>query len=250
MDIKRLIQFGAVWVIRGKKKKRLRRNDYDLKPDETAELQFEAKILEQIKNKKMTVEPIELFNFKTWGIWYKPAGFLSQGSLFGDLWSVHRFVEKKYKTAHLIHRLDLEVSGLIVLAYNPKSAAELSQLWNDRKLKKYYLAKVLGHTPEAVVSTITKKIEGKDSQTDYRTLRYENNCSLVEVDLLTGRKHQIRIHFESINHPIIGDPRYGEKNKNTDGLYLQSYKLILKGPGMSKEEEFVLPERYLLFPLR
>lgn len=251
MDIKRLIHFGAVWILSGNKKKRLRRNDYHLSSTENAILHFDAKILDQIKNRTNgRDEPVELFNFKTWGIWFKPAGYLSQGSPFGDLWSVQRFVEKKYKTAHLIHRLDLEVSGLLVLAYNSNSASSLSRIWNERQLEKYYLAKVLGITQEKGWHTISKKVEEKESETKFQTLRFENNISLIEINLLTGRKHQIRIHLESIGHPIIGDPRYGKKNKNSEGLCLQAYKLKLKGPGMTKMDEFVLPEKYLLFSLK
>lgn len=249
MDVKRLVQFGAVWIERGKKQKRLRRNDYVLNKDETAVLHFDEKILNEIKTKKDLLEPLELFNFCSWGVWYKPPGYLSQGSRYGDLWSVLRFVEKKYKAAYLIHRLDREVSGLIVFAYTPSAATELNKLWSNRQVKKYYVAEVLGLLEISGWNVINGIVDGKESETKYRVIKKLEKTSLVEVDLITGRKHQIRKHFEMIGYPIMGDPRYGEKNKNTEGLKLQSYKVVLKGPGMNIEQEFIVPKEYLLFPL-
>lgn len=249
MDIKRLVQFGAVWIERGKKQKRLRRNDYVLNEGETAVLHFDEKILNELKTKKDLQDPLELFNFRSWGVWYKPPGHLSQGSRYGDLWSVLRFVEKKYKTAYLIHRLDREVSGLIVFAYTPAAASELNKLWNDRQVKKYYIAEVLGLIENRGWNVINGVVDDKESETKYRVMKKLEKTSLVEVDLITGRKHQIRKHFEMLGHPLMGDPRYGEKNKNTEGLKLQSYKIVLKGPGMNKEQEFIIPKDYLLFPL-
>lgn len=146
----------------------------------------------------------------------------------------------------LVNRIDRNTAGIVLAAKNAETLRILNQKMKDRELHKYYLC-VLHGTPKPSSGTLTgylvkdeKKNQvfihkdpvpgGREIRTKYRTLRAERGLSLVEVDLLTGRTHQIRAHFASIGCPIVGDGKYGsrELDKKTGGYkkqFLASYRL-------------------------
>lgn len=148
----------------------------------------------------------------------------------------------------LAHRIDRNTSGLVVFGKNIKALQELENIFKDhQKIHKYYYALVKGivsssgvidkpllKDEEKAIVKVTPLIQGgKSAITKYELKEKYRYCSLVDVKLLTGRTHQIRVHFASINHPLIGDDKYGDfaLNKKFDqefnyrGQFLHAYKI-------------------------
>ena len=128
------------------------------------------------------------------------------------------------ENANLIHRIDAETSGLVIVGKNKKSEKDLKDMFEEKKYKKSYLAVVEGEIKEEI--KIDKKLqkegknigvrmeagdEGKESCTIIKPIKYdkEKDLTLVEAIPITGRQHQIRVHLYSIGHKIFGDPIYG-----------------------------------------
>ena len=132
---------------------------------------------------------------------------------------------KSRERVFIVHRLDREASGILVLARSEKSKSCLQSQWQE--VEKKYLAVVHGKpTPksETITSYLTEnkayisystenRMKGKLSHTGYHVLKERNGFSLLEIDLLTGRKHQIRVHLAEKGHPIVGDKKYGNADK-------------------------------------
>ena len=134
---------------------------------------------------------------------------------------VRKGVAKSRNRIFVVHRLDRETSGILLFAKNEAAKFRLQSQWQDTKKK--YLAIVHGRC-EKRAETITTYLaenqaygvyttndarKGKLAHTAYKVLKQTKDLSLLEVDLLTGRKHQIRVHLAAIGHPVVGDPRYG-----------------------------------------
>ncbi len=123
----------------------------------------------------------------------------------------------------IVHRLDQGTSGALVVARTPAAYARLSRAFAAREVEKKYLGIAYG-SPAPPAGTITAPIGrhpqrrqemavragGRPARTGYRTLAARAGISLLEMDLATGRTHQIRVHLKSIGHPLVGDPLYGE----------------------------------------
>lgn len=140
----------------------------------------------------------------------------------------------------LVHRLDRPVGGIMVFAKTSKAASRLSNQIRENKFHKTYLAVVEGTLPKKQLledyllkdnkTNITKvvtKEKGKYSCLEYEVLQEKNNLSLIKINLITGRSHQIRVQFSNRNHPLIGDSKYGNnKNKIDIALFAQSISFI------------------------
>jgi tRNA pseudouridine32 synthase/23S rRNA pseudouridine746 synthase len=186
-------------------------------------------------------EGVELTHFKEWGIWYKPVGLMSQGNEYGDHCSILRQVEKAKNKAWPIHRLDREASGLMIFAYTLKAARLFSELFQKHQVRKFYQIEVLGQVPDKT-GIIDFKLDGKEAKTTYKLLEQNEFTSKLLVELHTGRLHQIRRHFDMLGYPVLGDPKYGVGNKNTEGMKLMAYQLIFKDPFTQKEINFTVPQ--------
>lgn len=183
----------------------------------------------------------------------KPINILSQGDNTNDLDMVNllkRYLKEKYNKpgnvfVGLIHRLDRPVGGIMVFAKTSKCASRLSEQVRNKTIKKTYKA-VIHKTMDKkegtlkdylyknkktnMVSVVTKNHkEAKDAVLDYKTLASNDEFSLVEIDIHTGRPHQIRVQFSSRNHPLYGDQRYGN-SKVGEQIALWSYKLEFNHP--------------------
>ncbi len=151
----------------------------------------------------------------------------------------------------IVHRLDKDTSGLMMVAKNEAAQRSLSRQIKQRSIKKGYLALVLGHlTPEhgAIDAPIgrhpkdRKKMAvvsgGREARTEYRVLKYFDDYTLVEAMPETGRTHQIRVHFAAIGHPIFGDHVYGKRSPLLGRQFLHAHRLGFKLPSSGEFVEF------------
>lgn len=194
----------------------------------------------------------------------KPVNVLSQGDDTNDKDMVNLlkdYVKVKYNKPGnvfigLVHRLDRPVGGVMVFAKTSKAASRLSEQVRSKTLKKTYRAVIHGTMKKEedtlkdylyknkntnMVSVVNKNHkECKDAELSYKTLGKKDGFSLVEVDLKTGRPHQIRVQFSSRKHPLFGDQRYGQDiNKKGDQISLWSYKLEIVHPTTKEKMEFI-----------
>ena len=153
---------------------------------------------------------------------------------------------KKYRIEHenkkgdafigLVHRLDRPVGGIMVFAKTSKAASRLSEEIRNNTFHKTYLAVVHGILDKKCDKLINKMSKnekthnsyideknGKEAILEYKVIKEEDNLSLLKINLITGRHHQIRLQLSNINHPIYGDQRYGFQDKKQIMLY--AYKL-------------------------
>lgn len=162
---------------------------------------------------------------------YKPAGLLSQGDETGEAnlldlskaWIKERHHKPGRVFLGLVHRLDRPVAGAMVFARTSKAAARLSEQIRNRRMRKVYLAVVEGRPPsdegrlvhclerrERAVRIVSPPTPlGREARLAYRVRDAAGGRSLVEIELETGRKHQIRLQLSHIGCPIVGDVRYG-----------------------------------------
>ena len=224
--IKDAMTKGAV-ILKRKQDKRLRRAKETLLAGDQLSLCYDEKILALIPSKGAYC----LSRSKTYSVWYKPAGLMSQGTAFGDHLALQRLVEIEFNCpVFLVHRLDRETSGIMLFAHTKSTAAKLSEMFEQHQIEKIYHASVLGHTNEK--GSISEPLDNKSAITHYERIGYDPipNQSQLRIRLKTGRLHQIRRHLASINHPVMGDPRYGSGNKNSDGLQLVAKELSFRCP--------------------
>jgi 23S rRNA pseudouridine955/2504/2580 synthase/23S rRNA pseudouridine1911/1915/1917 synthase len=178
----------------------------------------------------------------------KPSGMLTLPDRHDtELESLRGWMQQRYGTIWVIHRLDKDTSGLILFARNEEAHKYFSNLFENREVKKIYYGMVLGKpldpegTIEAAIAehpakngTMVVYQKGKLSRTDYRIIQSWNKYSLVEFDLLTGRTHQIRVHCKYMGHPIACDPLYGDGKPLLLSFFKKKFKL-------SKKEEAETP---------
>lgn len=225
MRIKDAMAKGAVWLKNRNGQQRLRRVTQAVQPGERLDLYYDPAVL------ALAPEPAGLVaDCKEYSVWFKPAGMLSQGSPYGDHCSLDTWVTRYYsgsRKVFLLHRLDREASGLVMLAHTKQAAAALSKLLADGAVDKRYrvLAQgYLGQPGERI--QVDLPLDGKPCGTEIEVLAHtsEGN-SVLDVSLRTGRKHQIRRHLEAIGHPVMGDPRYGRDNAWKAGLQLRAWRV-------------------------
>ena len=228
LKAKTMIEFGAVKIkIRSKGSfQRIRNPKLILHSDDVIEACLDEKILALKPFDKATC----LYECSHYGVWFKPANIMSQGTDAGDQTSLMYAIEKAGKTPYLVHRLDRETQGPMIIAYHSKAAHQLSELFLQNKIKKFYHALVRVHGFIEEEGLIEKPLDGKEAKTSYRVLERLDGKALLELELHTGRLHQIRRHLNMINAPVMGDPKYGEGNKNRKGLALACVSLEFLDP--------------------
>ncbi|MBF0299703.1 MAG: RluA family pseudouridine synthase [Oligoflexia bacterium] len=238
--VKKVMLSGAVWVRNAKKHlansrslTRVRRATKELHHNDYVEMYYDEKILKST----MTTPPFPIFECEHYGVWYKPAGVLSQGTKFGDHISILRWVEieiekkiiakkeTKNKSVFLIHRLDLEVSGIMIFAYTKRAAALLSELFKNHQIEKHYIAIVNGHVSLSEI-TLNNKLDNLDAETHCKCLQkfeFENaKFTMLAVRITTGRYHQIRRHLKYARHSVVGDSLY--RSNSSDSI--ADYKIV------------------------
>jgi len=208
--IKDALNKGAVWLRDRSGEHRLRRATRTLTHGERISLYYDEDILQ-----RESPVPALIADENYFSIWNKPAQMLAQGTRYGDHCALLRWCEKYFqppRKCFLVHRLDREAEGLMLIAHTQKAAATLSTLWQQRAIEKKYSVIVEGIAGE-VGSThrIDSELDGKPSSTEFIVSACDdtNRRSILLVTLITGRKHQIRRHLAGIGLPVIGDYRYG-----------------------------------------
>lgn len=198
----------------------------------------------------------------------KPAGLLthpvpSPSASYGtDPKSVVGWILQKYPQIKnigddpvrpgIVHRLDKYTSGLLLIAKTQATFSYLKKLFQERKIKKTYIALVHGElkndhgiinlplgkigTKQTIKIHGKKELKEKEAVTEYKVTERFNDYTLLEVSPLTGRTHQIRIHLNSIHHPVVGDNLYGVKKNGLkiNRLFLHAYRLEFLAPSGKK----------------
>ena len=246
--IKDAMNKGAVWLSgRRGGRHRLRRASSELHSGDVIELFYDGALLALTPPQARC-----LHDTRKYSIWFKPPGLLAQGTDYGDHCSLLRQVEQQLKRpVFLVHRLDREACGLMLVAHVPQAASQLSRLFQQGDVDKRYRVVVRGDVTALLgeQGRIEAPLDGKRAVTEFRVLSVDRvrGVSTVEVRLLTGRLHQIRRHFDLSGCPLLGDPRYGKGNKDSDGLHLAAVSLSFAEPSGGRRVAFELPAELLPF---
>lgn len=162
---------------------------------------------------------------------------------------VREYIRKKNQKVFIVNRLDKDTSGIVLFAKNERLKLALQGSWNNIA-KRYYLAIVEGklEKKEATLKHYLKESStlqvyvaesGKQAILKYKVINEQSKYSLLDIEIKSGRKNQIRCQLDFIGHPIIGDKKYNSKVNPINRLGLHAYKMVLKNPLNNKTYEFV-----------
>ena len=189
----------------------------------------------------------------------KDYNVLVQGDSTGDKDLVNMlkdYIKDKYNKPGnvylgLVHRIDRPVGGIMVFARTSKAAARLSKQFRNKEVEKRYIALVHNKTKDkdklinylikddvTNTSVVTNKEIGKEAVLEYFLIKYVDDFSLIDINLLTGRHHQIRVQMSNAGFPIYGDQRYGIDKVGIQ-IHLYAYKLKFNHPTTKEPLEFV-----------
>jgi 23S rRNA pseudouridine955/2504/2580 synthase len=219
---------------------------------------LQKKTFEQAKKTYPKEKLCFVFQNSDFAVINKPCGIASQSGsgvreeecLVGmlEIWAQEQGID--FKPA-LVHRLDKETSGLLIVALSGQAARYFGNIIRERKIKKEYLALVKGHLPQKKGKiSILLPGDSRISETNWLVEKKFDECDLVRVGLETGHKHQIRISFAQKGHPLLGDSRYGDfafnrkikKEFALSRLFLHATLLEFNWNGERVKIEAPLPE--------
>ena len=224
-SLQKFIEFGFVTV----------NGEMAKKPNQKFErgVKIDLKIPEMMKNADLVPEVI--YEDKDVVVLNKPAGLLSMPRA--------QYCPEKTLENYglLVHRLDRDTSGVVIMAKSPEVQAFLKKQFQDRTTHKTYYAVVSGQPKLGAAkidlpiardlkrpTTFRVDANGKDSETYYEVIKSNDKYSLIELKPTTGRTHQLRVHLKYLGHPILGDPLYG--GEKAGRLYLHANKLEITLP--------------------
>lgn len=202
------------------------------------------------KQKNSDVQPEVIYEDEEVLVVNKPAGLLSEAK--GEYCPEKTLAD----FGLIVHRLDRDTSGVVILAKNEEMQKFLKKQFQDRKVHKTYYAIVEGHLKLRIArvdlplmrdfkrpTTFRVDPNGKEAETFYQVLRVSKKYSLVELKPTTGRTHQLRVHMKYLGHPILGDPVYGEGGESRMFLHAQKLEITLRR-GKRTTFEVALPKEF------
>jgi len=187
----------------------------------------------------------------------KKAGLLSMASdnekIETAYHKVREYLKNKNESIYILHRIDADTSGVLAFCKKEKTRNLLRDKWNDIVLKRGYYALVEGKVLEGkhienylkenrtglVYSVPNEDKYTKKAITEFEVIKANNKYSLLDVNILTGRKNQIRVTLKDEGHPIVGDEKYGQKDSPIKRLGLHAYELSFINPSNKKAYHFV-----------
>lgn len=256
--LKRLIDNGNI-LVNGSRVKA----HHNVKPGETIEVRLEELIPAGVEAEDIALDII--YEDDDMIVVNKPAGIAvhpSPGTHSGTLVNALLYHCKNLSTVNearpgIVHRLDKDTSGVMVIAKNNASHIELAKQFKERSAKKNYIALVkgvieldegivdlpIGRHPSHRQKMAVRYDSEKNAVTEYKVLKRFDDFTAVLLNLKTGRTHQIRVHMAHLGHPVLGDGKYGAKGRFPRQA-LHSYRLNLRHPRTGKPLEFKaqLPE--------
>ena len=256
-----IIRKGEVRVNKSRCKPslKLRIGDEVRIPPYTAELKVTKNAEDKFKNK---LKDSFIVEDKSFIILNKPVGIASHGGSGISLGIIEtiRQIDRRYKGAQLVHRLDKDTSGCLVVALKKTMLREFHKEIRESQVEKNYLAVVKGKWPKEITKVevglskdrlksgereVQVNSKGKNSISEFEVLSNKEKLSLVKCRIITGRTHQIRVHATYSGHPIVGDKKYGDKDLNKS-LKLDINRMMLhaheiKFPNLGIEASTKIP---------
>lgn len=257
--IQRLITEGHVFI-----NGHITKPSYKLKAGDKVEMEYETRKTQRIQPENIPLNIIYrdehiLVVDKPSGMVVHPGSGVWKGTLVNAL--LHHFPDLEgigpAERPGIVHRLDKETSGVMVVAKSLKAYESLQQQFKDRMVEKIYTGLVFGRTPQKEgvitwsigrhpkhgerISTKTKK--PRTAETHYTVEKELDEFTLLQIKPITGRTHQIRVHLAAAGHPVIGDSRYGRRKikHKCSRLFLHASYLVFTHPESGKRVEFSAP---------
>ena len=241
--IKQYLTHGAIFVNNTKTTK----YNYRILPGMTIMIDIDS------KNKKTLPFDI-LFEDDHIIVVNKPSGLLTIATAKEKEKTLYHIVREylvsKDKNARvfIVHRLDKDTSGVVVLAKDEKTKNKLQENWNEYVSLREYVAVVHGRLnkeSDRIVQKlketktnlvyVSRDNDGKEAITNYKVIKENNDYSMVSITLETGRKNQIRVAFNTLHHPIVGDKKYSTIKDNESRLFLHANRLKMYYPEIRKD---------------
>ncbi len=199
----------------------------------------------------------------------KPSGILTVSTIKEKEKTLYHEVSDYVKKSNpkakifIIHRLDKDTSGIVMFAKSKNIKYMYQNDWDNLVLQRSYVAVVNGvlENKKGVIKSYLKQTKtlfvyssndrknGKLAITNYKVIKENKKYSMLDIEIKTGRKNQIRVHMNDINHPILGDKKYGNNKSPINRLMLHANKLVVLNPKINKKMEFVskIPKTFELF---
>ncbi len=241
--IKQYLNHGSIFVNNNK----VRKFNYKLVPGMNIIIDTDG------KNKKTLPFDI-LFEDEHIIVVNKPSGLLTVATAKEKEKTLYHIVREylvsknKFSKVFIVHRLDKDTSGVVILAKDIKTKKQLQENWDEYVSLREYVAVLNGHMSKKsdrivqnLKETKTNLVyvgrgnDGKEAITNYKVIKESKNYSLVEIKIETGRKNQIRVAFSSHKAPILGDKKYGNKKDSSSRLYLHANRLKIYYPVIKKD---------------
>lgn len=241
--IKQYLNHGSIFVNNNK----VRKFNYKLVPGMNIIIDTDG------KNKKTLPFDI-LFEDEHIIVVNKPSGLLTVATAKEKEKTLYHIVREylvsknKFSKVFIVHRLDKDTSGVVILAKDIKTKKQLQENWDEYVSLREYVAVLNGHMSKKsdrivqnLKETKTNLVyvgrgnDGKEAITNYKVIKESKNYSLVAIKIETGRKNQIRVAFSSHKAPILGDKKYGNKKDSSSRLYLHANRLKIYYPVIKKD---------------